>query len=389
MIVKFNEIAEFIAGQSPESKFYSKTNGTPFLQGSSTFGIFYPIVENYTTKITKIAKKGQILMSVRAPVGDLNIANQDICIGRGLSAISSKNNNTLFLFYVLKHNIKNLIRQSNGTTYDSITRDIIDNMEIIIPDDEKSYSKISKLLFDFDKKIEINNKINAELQSMAKTLYDYWFLQFEFPNEEGKPYKSSGGKMVWNEKLKREIPFGWKSITLSDIIKKMNRKYDYSIINRTYDLSVMEYNTISIYKESSSKDFDTNLFSVKKGDLLFGSIRPYLRKAGIASYDGAVTGTVHCFEIKNSFDFNLALMTITSENFFEYAINNSKGTKMPVVSSESLLTFQIPYNEKISKIFNRISIKDIIISNVIQSNELSELRDFLLPLLMNGQVTFK
>jgi type I restriction enzyme S subunit len=128
---------------------------------------------------------------------------------------------------------------------------------------------------------------------------------------------------------------------------------------------------------------------VKKGDLLFGSIRPYLRKAGIATYDGAVTGTVHCFEIKDSFDFNFALMTITSENFFEYAINNSKGTKMPVVSSESLLNFQIPYNDKISKIFNRIPIKDIIISNVIQSNELSELRDFLLPLLMNGQVTFK
>jgi type I restriction enzyme S subunit len=224
-----------------------------------------------------------------------------------------------------------LSAKDSGSTLPSMTFDSYYSVPVKLPE-LKTQVQIADKIFSITNKININNKINAELESMIKTLYDYWFLQFEFPNEEGKPYKSSGGKMVWNEKLKREIPFGWKSITLSDIIKKMNRKYDYSIINRTYDLSVMDYNTISIYKESSSKDFDTNLFSVKKGDLLFGSIRPYLRKAGIAAYDGAVTGTVHCFEIKNSFDFNLALMTITSENFFEYAINNSKGTKMPVVS---------------------------------------------------------
>jgi type I restriction enzyme S subunit len=389
MIVKFREIADFIAGQSPESKYYSDNDGVPFLQGNRTFGVFYPTIDTYTTKVTKMAKKGDILMSVRAPVGDLNFSNQDVCIGRGLSAIRSKTGNNQFLFYALKYNIKNLLRQSSGTTFDSITRDVIEDMNMIIPDDETSYSKISKLLYNIDLKIINNNKINAELESMAKTLYDYWFLQFEFPNEEGKPYKSSGGKMVWNDELKREIPEGWRVIKLAKVLNKVNREFDYSKESKTYDLSIIPSNSIAINDTSSSKKFETNLFAVKQGDLLFGSIRPYLRKAGIASYDGAVAGTIHCYEVKNKFDYNLALFTISSENFFNYAINNSKGTKMPVVSSDDLLEFIIPYNEEVAKKFNGIYIKEKIIANVHQSNELSSLRDFLLPLLMNGQVTFK
>ncbi len=389
MIVKFKEIADYVAGQSPESKYYSNTEGVPFLQGSRTFGLLYPTIDTYTKKITKIAKKGDILMSVRAPVGDLNIAKEDLCIGRGLSAISSKTGNNIFLFYSLKYNIQNLIRQSSGTTFDSITRDVIENMNMIIPDDKSIHLKISKLLFDIDLKIDINNKINAELESMAKTLYDYWFLQFEFPNENGKPYKSSGGKMIWSEELKREIPEGWEAIKLKNIVKKTNRVYDYNKESKTYDLSIMPSNSISINDTSSSKDFETNLFAVKEGDILFGSIRPYLRKAGIASYDGAVAGTIHCYEVIKESNYNLALFTLTSENMFKYAINNSKGTKMPVITSDDLLEFMLPYNEEIAKKFNNIKIREIIIANIKQSNELASLRDFLLPLLMNGQVKFK
>ena len=71
-------------------------------------------------------------------------------------------------------------------------------------------NKVAQILSCIDNKIEINNKINSELEAMEKVIYNYWFLQFEFPNEQGRPYKSSGGKMVWNEELKREIPVGWK-----------------------------------------------------------------------------------------------------------------------------------------------------------------------------------
>ena len=88
MKIKFKEIANFVAGQSPQSKYYTENEGTPFLQGNRTFGQFYPEIDTYTTKVTKMAKKGDILMSVRAPVGDLNFAPTDLCIGRGLSSIT-------------------------------------------------------------------------------------------------------------------------------------------------------------------------------------------------------------------------------------------------------------------------------------------------------------
>lgn len=292
---------------------------------------------------------------------------------------------TKYLYYLLKL----LPYQGIGSVQSQITVPQISDYSIDFIDDNIKQKKIAKTLSLLDYKIENNNKINAELESMAKTLYDYWFLQFEFPNENGKPYKSSGGKMVWNEELKREIPEGWEAIKLRNIVKKTNRVYDYNKESKTYDLSIMPSNSISINDTSSSKDFETNLFAVKEGDILFGSIRPYLRKAGIASYDGAVAGTIHCYQVIKESNYNLALFTLTSENMFKYAINNSKGTKMPVITSDDLLEFMLPYNEEIAKKFNNIKIREIIIANIKQSNELASLRDFLLPLLMNGQVTFK
>lgn len=309
------------------------------------------------------------------------------------SFIVTLNNNELdkdYLFVLLQSNF--FRNQALSIAKNSVQPDLTHSMfkGILIPVPSKEEQKnIANVYLTLTSRINNNNKINAELESMAKTLYDYWFLQFEFPNEEGKPYKSSGGKMVWNDELKREIPEGWKSIKLKNIVKKINRVYDYNKESKTYDLSIMPSNSISINDTSSSKDFETNLFAVKEGDILFGSIRPYLRKAGIASYDGAVAGTIHCYEVIKESDYNLALFTLTSENMFKYAINNSKGTKMPVITSDDLLEFMLPYNEELAKKFNKIKIRDIIIANVKQSNELASLRDFLLPLLMNGQVTFK
>lgn len=281
-----------------------------------------------------------------------------------------------------------LSKKDSGSTLPSMTFDSYYSVPVKLPSKEKQ-KEIANFIFQIIRKIEKNNEIIKELESMSKTLYDYWFLQFEFPNENGKPYKSSGGKMIWSEELKREIPEGWESIKLKKIVKKINRVYDYNKESKTYDLSIMPSNSISINDTSSSKDFETNLFAVKEGDILFGSIRPYLRKAGIASYDGAVAGTIHCYEVIKESDYNLALFTLTSENMFKYAINNSKGTKMPVITSDDLLEFMLPYNEEIAKKFNKIKIRDIIIANVKQSNELASLQKFLLPLLMNGQVTFK
>lgn len=309
----------------------------------------------------EIPKKGDILLSaVGAYLGIPYWVNVDydfyfkdgniIWLRNFDSKVNSK-----YIYWLIKSNIfqKQFHSKSIGAAQKALTIDSLKQYDISLPTLE-TQNDIVAILDALDKKILNNNKINAVLESIAKTLYDYWFLQFEFPNEEGKPYKSSGGKMVWSEELKREIPKGWKAIKLKNIVKKTNRVYDYNKESKTYDLSIMPSNSISINDTSSSKDFETNLFAVKEGDILFGSIRPYLRKAGIASYDGAVAGTIHCYEVIKESDYNLALFTLTSENMFKYAINNSKGTKMPVITSDDLLEFMLPYNEEIAKKFNRI-----------------------------------
>ena len=110
----------------------------------------------------------------------------------------------------------------SGQRY-TLSNDTISNIPVLLPSIEEQHT-IGKLLADLDRKIELNKQINDNLEAMAKQLYDYWFVQFDFPNEEGKPYKSNGGVMVWNEKLKREIPQGWSDCKLKDFINLFDSK---------------------------------------------------------------------------------------------------------------------------------------------------------------------
>lgn len=122
-----------------------------------------------------------------------------------------------YIFYNLKMNLAHLKKIAQGSQTKFLTMKILDGfmLEDILIDKQ---IKLSRILKSIDAKISNNNHINAELESMAKTIYDYWFTQFDFPDENGKPYKSSGGKMVWNEELKREIPEGWGATTIGSIL---------------------------------------------------------------------------------------------------------------------------------------------------------------------------
>lgn len=304
--------------------------------------------------------------------------------------IVNENLDKYFLHYLLAtSSVKNQLEsRASGTKQRNISPDDIYDVTVDLPD-ISIQKRIGKILFEIEKKQENNSKINQNIEFIFKSLYDYWFLQFDFPNDEGKPYKSYCGKMVWNEELKREIPMNWEIKKLKDIVYLGNdKKYNGPNI-KTIDMSVMPSNSISLNELNDSDNFETNLFKMKKYDILFGSIRPYLKKAGIAPCDGAFAGTVHCFRCYNDYDYNFALETLTSENMFDYACKNSKGSKMPVIGADRILEYPVPYNEEIVRKFNSFDFKKIIVSNIMQNQELASLRDFLLPLLMNGQVKFK
>lgn len=193
---------------------------------------------------TKLLQFGDIIISARGTVGALAQIGKPMCFNQSCFGIRGKKEivDNDFLYYALKNYVQHIKKRSQGSVFDTINLKSFDLMELEIPQSIKSQQKIAKVLSDLDAKIELNNKINAELEAMAKTLYEYWFVQFDFPfdfaqgkpvpvtepvevpglqqaQSPQKPYKSSGGRMVWNEELKREIPEGWEVKTIGDYCK--------------------------------------------------------------------------------------------------------------------------------------------------------------------------
>ena len=181
--VELKSIANVTMGQSPKSEFYNDNfEGMPFLQGNKTFGDKYPSFELYTTSIKKVAEKNSVLMSVRAPVGDLNIAQEDICIGRGVCGLQMKKGDNEFLYYLLKANISHLINKESGTVFGSINKNDIETFEVTLPKSSDDQMKILTILKNIDKKIDICKNLNRNLQNLIKILYKEYFESFELDN---------------------------------------------------------------------------------------------------------------------------------------------------------------------------------------------------------------
>lgn len=239
--------------------------------------------------------------------------------------------------------------------------------------------KIGNFFSLIDRKISLNNKINAELKSMAQTIYDYWFLQFEFPNEKGKPYKSSGGKMVWNQELKIEIPEGWKAEKIGDIIIEA-------------DKSKIQVNGA---KEKGKFPFFTSGKSILAYDDYFvDEFNLFLNTGGnpdIKAYYGkcAYSTDTWCISAKE-YSFILYYNLLKFLPQFNQLFFSGSGLKHLQKNAFKSKYFLLP-NLKVLKSFNEF-ILSIWKKHTIQLNEnleLVSLRDFLLPLLMNRQVTFK
>jgi len=271
--------------------------------------------------------------------------------------------------------------------------------EFPIPPYDKSKNKIIDCLFDLDAKIELNQRINAELESMAKTLYDYWFVQFDFPNEKGKPYKSAGGKMIWNAELKREIPLGWEVdniMRLGDLLgggtPKTNEPSYWGgnipfFTPKDTDDSIFVLNTMDYITEAGLESCSSRLYP--KGTI-FITARGTVGNINVAAQDMAMNQS--CYAIQPKPEINYYFLHQCSENLVHYLKAKSNGSIFDaIVSNDIKLTpIVIPPLPLIQE-FGKIT-KDMyekILVNKKESQTLTELRDWLLPMLMNGQVTIK
>jgi type I restriction enzyme S subunit len=372
---------------------------------------------NYPSRAKRVVKKDDIIISTVRPnqchYAIIKSPLQNMVVSTGFTVLSSTDAVVPeFLYYFLSQERitekLNTIAAGATTSYPSINPDDILDLEINLPGKDNQV-KIANVLTPLDNKISLNNRINAELEQMARTIYNYWFVQFDFPipaaeaasmgkpELEGKPYKASGGEMVWNEELKREIPVGWEVKKLGNVLDTVlggtpSTSNDQFWKNGTYHwLNSGEIANFPVVEselkitEEAIRNSATEL--LPKGTTLL-SITRHLRPT-ILAVDACANQSV--VGIKENGDIKCYFLYPYLKNEITRLTSLRTGAQQPHINKDILdnsIIILPPSNDDILNKYNEISepIFKQIIANAFQSQELTRLRDFLLPLLMNGQV---
>ena len=405
---KLGEICEVVNGATPSTKDSDNYDGS----------IIWITPKDLSDQKKKYIKRGQrmitekgfnccsaqmippynILMSSRAPIGLLAINQSECCTNQGFKNLVL--DKTLcdvdFMYYYLKFHIKEIEALGTGTTFMEVSKSSLLNFEVKIPNINMQRD-IAKCLSDIDRKIELNKRINDNLEAMAKQLYDYWFVQFDFPNGEGKPYKASGGKMVWNEKLKREIPQGWSASNICKIADILS--------GGTPSKSIAEYWDKGNIPFFGPTDCDGSMFQLDTSDHITGKGLNHCASSLFEDGDIIITarGSIgklvivgtpmamnqSCYALRSNKREYEYLYFLThqlieclkakgSGSVFKSIITSDIENSNLCIGDEKTIT---SYCQTVASMFAQIK------SNQQEIAELTKQRDELLPLLMNGQAS--
>lgn len=330
---------------------------------------------------TKLLKKGDVIISARGTVGALAQIGKEMAFNQSCFGLRAKPEYITndFLFYALKNYIKNFKAKSTGSVFETINISSFDLMKLSVPCLKKQQS-IAAVLSALDKKIALNKQINARLEEMAKTLYDYWFVQFDFPDANGKPYKSSGGEMVFDETLKREIPKGWEVKSLGDWAEiRKGTLITEKTANTNGDIKVISAGVdFSYYHDVANRPKNTITISASGAN------------AGFVNFWREPIFACDCTTITNS----VIGRTLYILNFLkivqDFIYQQARGSAQPHVYPKDIegLKIIVPPDlllKRFSEFVENWNLK--IANNEKQNHHLTQLRDFLLPMLMNGQVS--
>ena len=375
------------------------------------------INDNQAEKLNNvIVEKNDILLNITGDsIARCTVVPEEILparVNQHVSIIRCKNTEeSKYVMYYLQYMKKYLLQISKvGGTRNALTKEAIGKLPIKISDD---CNKISKILDNIDQKIQINNQINQELEAMAKTLYDYWFVQFDFPDQNGKPYKSSGGKMVYNPELKREIPEGWGVTTFSSWISD-NKTGDWgketSQGNYTLEVDCIRGADINGLSGNGKTDMPTRFILEKNKNKLLTDFDIVIEISGGSPTQstGRIVGISE--NVLNRFDLPLicsnfckAVSLKEQETFYNFVYEwknlydngvlfswEGKTSGIKNLLFDSFVTnYHIaqPPIDLMEQFFDYASSVDRKIQLLLKQNqELTQLRDWLLPMLMNGQV---
>ena len=336
--------------------------------------------------------EGLLGSTALVPENDKYLHNQRI----GLITCDEKRLNKLFAYYLFmtKSVREQLERSSSGTKVKHTSPEKIYDVEVEIPD-VISQQKIANLLWAIDEKIANNNAINDNLEQQAKLIYDYWFTQFDFPDENGKPYCSSGGKMVWNEQLKRNIPENWKVAQLKDIFNVSGKpisRDDCQTDAYYTPIDVIPKRTITFAGGLSAAEANSSLQVYEENNILLGAMRVYFHRVCISAQSGITRTTTLVLKPKVDEYLGYAYQVLNDDNAILYATQHSSGTQQPYIKWNDVLEnyrFAMPSNPKLLYEYSKISEPLITKAKncARETEQLRKLRDWLLPMLMNGQAT--
>lgn len=322
-----------------------------------------------------VAEDGENLRSKNQNI--CNLVNGKFWVNNHAHILKANNKNiTKYLYY--NFNRINFEAFVTGSAQPKLNKENLLNIVTYVHD-KANQQKIAAVLSALDDKIELNNQINAELEAMAKTLYDYWFVQFDFPNHDGKPYKSSGGKMVYNEVLKREIPEGWEVIDFGVafqisrgtlVTKETSTQGSFKVVAAGLNYSYLhgEYNrekyTITVSGSGANAGF-VNFWTER----IFAS---------------------DCTTVRGTTDGDTFLGLQYLKLYQNHIYSQAKGSAQPHVYPSDIqgLKYLRSNSDLETKAGDFLqSVYEKIGNNIQQNQELAQLRDWLLPMLMNGQVT--
>lgn len=390
----------------PNEKDFTET-GIPFVNGGHIINgkidisqLNYISEQKYSQLRAGKASRGDILFSLRGSLGKC-VRNPFEKAAIASALVIVRPNEKIdrdYLFYVMNSPffVKQGENNDNGSVQINLSVDILKSFSIPLPSMEKQ-KKIAFFLDSIDKKIDNNNVIAAELEGMAKDLYDYWFVQFDFPDENGKPYKSSGGKMVWNEELKREIPEGWEVDRLGKVCDTLlggtpdteNALYWNGDIPWLNSGEVATSPVLNAEKTITKEGLKNSATSFASAGAVVMSITRYIRPSilGIdACFNQSVIAVIPNEQIHSTYLYLFMLSQV------ERYMRLRTGAQQPHINKETVdsTLITLPVDSVLNQFYDRVEpLFERQMIAMKEAKELESLRDFLLPMLMNGQVKVK
>ena len=335
-----------------------------------------------------------ILVSINGTLGNVALYNNEKCIlGKSACYFNVKEEYAkMYIRYTLsdKKFQQHIFNYADGTTIKNVSLKTMREYSFMIPENIDEQKRIADVLSALDDKIEINNKINENLEAQAQAIFKQWFVDFEFPDKEGKPYKTNGGKFIDSEL--GEIPVGWKVGTLGDVLFNIKNTIKKEEVNNLpyLPIDIIPMNKLSLIDFKSSEEAQSSLITFGQNDILIGAMRVYFHRVSISPFNGVTRSTCFVLRPKKEELLEYLLLLCNQNETIDYAQNTSKGTTMPYAvwdNGLSKMKIIIPSEEILHK-FSKTT-KPIITylrDSLFENKNLSEIRDSLLPKLMSGEV---